>query len=137
MGNRDDSAAKAVQELLQPVNGFSIQVVSRFVEQEHVGARQQEAAERHTATFTTGEDGHVCIPRRQAQCIGCNFQRVLQVVRIPRLDDVFALGLLFGEFIKVGIGFGVGGVDGIQLCQRIYRFAHTVLHVAQHVFGWV
>src|SRR5690606_31683637 len=90
VGNRHHGTAEVVEELLQPVNRFRIKVVSRFVQQQHIGAGQEQAAQRHTAALTTGEFGYVGIPWRQAQGVGGNFQGVLQVVGVPSLDDVFA-----------------------------------------------
>ncbi|MNN66467.1 hypothetical protein D3C81_1820470 [compost metagenome] len=41
MGNRDDGAGEALQELFEPVYRFSVQMVGRFIEQQHVGFGQQ------------------------------------------------------------------------------------------------
>src|SRR5690606_15727136 len=107
VGNRHYGTAEVVEELFQPVNGFSIQVVGRFVEQQHIGTRQQQATERYTAALTTRELGDIRIPRWQTQCVGSHFQRVLQVVGIPGLDNVFTLGLFFRQLVKVSIRLGV------------------------------
>ena len=67
MGHGDDGAGEAVQELLEPFDGFGVEMVRRFVEQQHVGTREQQAAERDAALFTTGEVADHGIPRRKAQ----------------------------------------------------------------------
>ena len=37
-------AGKLLQELLQPIDAFGIEVVRRFIEQQHVGLREQQPA---------------------------------------------------------------------------------------------
>jgi len=70
MGHGDDGTGEAVQELLEPFDGFGVEMVRRFVEQQHVGTREQQAAERDAALFTTGEVADHGIPRRKAQGVG-------------------------------------------------------------------
>ncbi|MCI1710681.1 MAG: hypothetical protein LKM39_10580 [Chiayiivirga sp.] len=47
VGDGHHGAGEALQELLQPVHRFGVQVVGRLVEQQHVGLGQQQ---RHSAT---------------------------------------------------------------------------------------
>ena len=53
---------------------------------------------------------------------------------IAGLQNTFEFGLLAGERIKVGIGFGVSGVDLIQAGQGILDVRKRFLHVAAHRF---
>ena len=55
VGNGDNGAGEVVQVVFQPGDGFGIQVVGRLVEQQHVGVRQQQAAEGDAAFFPAGE----------------------------------------------------------------------------------
>jgi hypothetical protein len=48
-----NGAVVIMQEALQPGHGFGIQVVGRLVQQEHVRAGQQQAAQGHTAALAT------------------------------------------------------------------------------------
>ncbi|MNG22781.1 hypothetical protein D3C84_1073050 [compost metagenome] len=89
MRDRDHGAREVVQEVLQPGDGIGVQVVGRFVEQQHVRCGQQQTAQGHTAFFTTGEDFNLGIPRRQTQCIGGDFQLTLQVMAVAGLQDRF------------------------------------------------
>ena len=66
MGDGNDRALEILQEAFQPSHRFSIQMVGRFVKDEHVGGRQQQATQRDAAFFTTGKCGNIRIPRRQA-----------------------------------------------------------------------
>ncbi|MOA40187.1 hypothetical protein D3C78_1620370 [compost metagenome] len=55
MGDHHHGAGIVAQVLFKPRNGFRIKVVGRFVEQQQVRLRQQQAAQRHAAAFTTGK----------------------------------------------------------------------------------
>ena len=46
MGNGHHGAGVARQELFQPFDGFGVQVVGRFVEQQHVGFGRQRLRQR-------------------------------------------------------------------------------------------
>ena len=124
MGDRHHGAFEVVQEAFQPGHGFRIQVVGRFVEQQHVWFFQQQAAQRDAAAFTTGEIGDFRIPVRQAQSIGGAFQLHVQVMPVVRLDNFFELALLGGELVEVGIRLRVFGVHLVQAFQRIDHFGH-------------
>ena len=73
----NDCTWEAYQELLQPFDRFCVQVVGRFVQQQHIGLAQQEFAQSDAAFFTTGQIADFGIPIRQAQRVGSNFQFML------------------------------------------------------------
>jgi hypothetical protein len=104
----------SAEELLQPVHRLGVQVVGGFVEQQHVGLGQQQAAQRHAALFAAGEQADLGVPGRQAQRVGGDLELVLGV-GAGRGDDGLQLGLLGGQGVKVGVFVGVGGVDLFQL----------------------
>ena len=58
MSYRDDGSGIILQVLLQPGDGFGVQVVGGFVEQQDVGLLEQQAAQGHAASFATGNDVH-------------------------------------------------------------------------------
>ncbi len=60
----DDGARIFAEEALEPRNAFGIQMVRRFVEQQHVGTRQQQRAQRDAAFFAAGQIFDVGVPRR-------------------------------------------------------------------------
>ena len=125
------SAAKALQELLQPLHTFGIQVVGGLVQQQHVGFAQQQLAQRHAAFFTAREVFDDGIPRWQAQRIGRNFQLVL-AVGSGGGDDGFELALLFAQGVKVGVWLGVCGVDFFQPRAGVVHFFHGLFHRLAH-----
>ena len=128
MGNRHNGTFEVVQEALQPCHGFRIQVVSRFVEQQHVWFFQQQAAQRHAAAFTPGEVRDFCIPVRQTQGIRRALQLHVQVVTVVRLDDLFILALLCGQLVEVRIRFGVFGIHFIETFQGVNHFGYRFFY---------
>ncbi|MCY1288649.1 hypothetical protein D9M68_460410 [compost metagenome] len=89
-------------------------MVGRFVEQQHVGGRQQQAAQRHAALLATGQVGDLGLPGRQAQRIGGDFQLALEVVAVGGLQDGLQLALLGGQRVEVGVRLGVGGIHLVK-----------------------
>ena len=134
MGNGYHGAGEVVQEVLQPGHRVGVQVVGRLVQQQHVGGRQQQAAQRHTTLFTTGEHANFGIPRRQTQCIGGHFQLAIEVVAIAGLQNRFQLALLGGQRIKVGIRLGVSGIHLIQARLGVLDHADRFFHHFAHGF---
>ena len=132
VGNRHHGAGEIVQEALQPGHRIGIQVVGRFVQQQHVGRRQQQAAQRHAALLATGQVFDLGIPWRQAQGVGGDFQLALEVVPVGSLQDGFELGLLGGQRIEVGVRLGIGGVHFVEarlgLLDLAYRLFDDVTH---------
>ena len=55
MGDCYDCAGILLEVLFEPVDRFCVEVVGGFVEQQHVGLLQQQAAEGYAAAFTSGE----------------------------------------------------------------------------------
>lgn len=126
MGHGDDGTGEAVQELLEPFDGFGVEMVRRFVEQQHVGTREQQAAERDAALFTTGEVADHGIPRRKAQGVGGDLHLSLDV-RARSGDDGLKTGLLGSKGVEVGVGIGIGVVDGVELLLSLHHLAHALL----------
>ena len=145
VGDGHYSAFVVVQEALQPGYGFRIQVVGRFVQQQHVRLFQQQTAQCHTAALTTGEVLDLGIPCRQAQGIGRTLQLVFHVVAALGLDDGFQLALFAGQLVKVGIRVGVGRIDLVQtghgafhLANGLFdRFAYGLLRLQLRLLGQV
>ena len=137
VGHRDDGARVLLEEVLEPAHRFGVEVVGRLVEQQHVGLRQQQLAERDAAAFAARDLRDVRVPRRQAQRVGRDFELALEVVAVGRLDDGFEPRLFGGDLVEVGIGFGVRGIDRVEPGQRVLDVLRRVFDVAAHVLGRV
>ncbi len=112
--DRNHGAREVVQEMLQPGDRVGIQVVGRFVEQQHVWCREQQAAQRNTAFFTTRQDRNLRIPGGQTQCVGGYFQLAFQVMTVAGLQDRFKLGLLGCQLVEISVRLGIFGVNLIK-----------------------
>ena len=137
MGNGDHRAGVVMQEALKPGHGLGIQVVGGFVEQQHVGAGEQQAAESHPAALTTGEMTYIGLPGRQAQCLGGNFQLALQVVGVGSFNNVFQPCLFGSQRVKVSVRLGVGGVYGVELGLGLHDLAQRFFDGLAHTLGVV
>ena len=54
-------AGEGLEELLQPDDGFDVEVVGRFVHQQHIGPAEQHARQRDAHLPAAGERAHVAI----------------------------------------------------------------------------
>ncbi len=102
-------------------------MVGRLVQQQHVGRRQQQAAECYAALLATGQVLDLCVPGRQAQRIGGDFQLALKVVAVGGLQNGLQFALFGSQCVKVGIGLGVGGIYFVQPGLGILDFADGFL----------
>ena len=131
MRHRHHGARKTREKLLEPIHAFGIQMVGRLIEQQHVGLGQQQTAQRHAAFFTTRQRADFGVPRRQAQRVARDIEFVFRVAT-GGVDDGFVLGLLGGELVEIRIGFGVSGVNLVELflCRGdiAERFFHRLAH---------
>ena len=136
MRYRNDCAGETHQELLQPFHRFRIQVVGRLVQQQHIGLAQQEFAQSDAAFFTAGQIADFCIPFRQAQRIGGDFQFVFRTAARGRTrrNNRFQAALLFRQRVKIRIGIGVLGIHFFQTFLRGGHFAQTAFHFLAYGF---
>jgi hypothetical protein len=98
-------------------------VVGGLVEQQHVGPREQHAAERDPALLATRKLADDRVPRGQAQGVGGDLELHLGVLAAGRGDRRFELGLLGGELVEIGIGLAVFGIDLVEPLLRGERAA--------------
>ena len=98
MRDKDDGAAKILEEIFQPVDGFDIQVVGRLIEQQQVGIAGQRTGQRHFAQPATGEaiEGHVRIQPQQGQHLtdtGLELPAVLIIELLLQLAHLANVGV--------------------------------------------
>ena len=107
-------------------------MVGRFIEQQHVGFAQQQAAQRHAALFTAGEIAADGIPRRNTQGIGGDFQLLFEGVGVAAGQNRFQALLFGGQFVEIGVRFGIGGVHRVQFGLGMHQLAHAFFHGLAH-----
>ena len=79
MGNGNHGTGEVFQKTFQPGHRFRIQVIGGFVQNQHVGVGQQQAAQRNAAFFTTRQVFNFCFPGGQAQGVGGYFKFSFQL----------------------------------------------------------
>jgi len=119
--------------LFEPVDGFRVEVVGRFIEQQHVGFLKQQTTESHTTTLTTAEVFRELVAFRTAQCIHCALQLVVEVPRIGGVDDVLQFRLPSEELIHLVSILVVFRqcellIDVLVFVERIHNVLHSLLH---------
>ncbi|MND68196.1 hypothetical protein D3C80_596400 [compost metagenome] len=101
VGDHHHGARIIAQVLFKPCDRFGVEMVGRFVEQQQVRLRQQKAAERDTAAFTTRQvvDGGVL--RRAAQRFHRHLDLLFEVPEVLAVDDVLELGTLVRRLVRI------------------------------------
>ena len=94
-----DRPRELVQVVLEPGDALGVEMVGRLVEQQHVRALEQHAAERHAAPLAAGELVDVRVGRRQPERVHGDLQRAVEVPAVGRLDRVLQLALLLEQLV--------------------------------------
>ncbi len=139
VGDGHDGAGVFLQVMLEPCHALGVEVVGGLVEQEQVGALEQDLAQGHAPAFATRQLGHVRVARRQAQGIHGDFQGAVEVPALGCLDGVLELGLLFQELVHF-LGRDVlaeAQVHLVEARQQLLGSGHRLFHVAEHVLAGI
>ena len=99
--DRDDGGRIRLEIFLQPRDRFGVEMVGGLVQQQHVGRRQQQAAQRHAALLATRELVDDGVPRRQAQRVGGDLEFALEFPAADRVDGVLQLRLLLEQLVHL------------------------------------
>ena len=137
MGDGHDRAGVVAQEAFEPRHGLGVEVVGGLVEQQQVGAREQQPAQRHPATLAARQRGDVGVAGRQAQGVHGDLGGALQVPGAGGLDLRLEVGLAGAELLVVGLGVGPAGHDLVVVGQQRRDLADSVHHVAVDVLPLV
>ena len=112
MGHQDDAAREGLEVVLQPGHRLGVQVVGRFVEQQHVGLAQQQPRQRHAALLTAGQVGGFPVVGRAAQGVHGHFDAAVDVPDVAGVD-LFLQGRHLGHQL-IGVFLGHFHGDGIE-----------------------
>ena len=135
VGDGDDGAGVVAEEPLQPVDGFGVEVVGRLVEQQQIGVREQEAAQRDAAPLATGQHGDVGVVGRAAQRVHGDLDVAFEAPRVGGGDLVLELRLLLADLVVVGVGVGPHRHDLVVPVDEALDVGDAVHHVALDVLG--
>ena len=134
--HRDHGTREALQEMLQPFHALGVEVVGRFVEQQHVRFGQQQSTQRDAALFAAGQRADLRVPGGQPQCVGGDFHLHVGIRAVGR-DDRFVFRLIGRELIEIRIGLRVRRVDLVELRLRLEDQAHALLDDLANGLGGV
>ena len=117
---------------LQPGDALRVEVVGRLVQQQQVGARQQQPAQRHAPPLTAGQPGHLAVARRTAQGVHGDVDGPVEVPGVGGVDLFLELGLLRQQRIEVGVGVGHQAADLVEAVDQGLGFAQPLHDVLRH-----
>ena len=136
MGHGDNGARIFLEKTFQPCDRFGIEVIGGLIQQQHIGFRQQQAAECDASALTAGQVFYVCRPVWQAQRIGGPFQFAVQLPAVTRVNFVLQLTLFLqepGHFVVVH-GLGKAFADDIESIHQFHRVGDTFCDDLSHGF---
>ena len=133
MGHGHHGPWIVLQGSFEPGHRFGIEVVGGLVEEQQVGARQEEAAERHPAPFTAGEGGDVGVGRREPQGVHGDLQLAVEIPCAGGVDAVLELSLFGEQLVEVGVRLSHGRAHLVEADQETLDLGHPVGDVAGHV----
>ena len=97
VGDGDHRSLVLLQVLFEPVDAFGVEVVGRFVEQQHVGLLQQQTAQCHPAPFAARKVLYRFVGIRTAQCVHRPFERGVELPAVLVVDRFGQLPLPFDQ----------------------------------------
>ena len=133
VGDRHHRAGVALEELLEPVDALGVEVVGRLVEQQQIGAAQQQAAQGDATALAAGQRGDVGVVGRAAQSVHGDLDVAFEAPRVGGGDLVLEDRLLGADLVVVGVRVGPLGHHGVVLVDDRLHGGDTVHHVALDV----
>ncbi len=133
--DRDDGGWIGLEVLLEPRDRLGIEMVGGLVQQQHVGRRQQQAAQRDAAFLATRKLVDDGFPGRQAQRVGGDLELALEFPAADRVDGVLQFGLFLEELVHLLVVHRLGELvaDLVEARDLRERAAQTFHHDAAHV----
>ncbi len=135
MGDDDHGGVALVEHGLQPADRVDVQVVGRFVQQQHVRVREQCLCQQHAQLPARGHAAHVALvlgggdAHAQQQLAGAGLGGVTVVFGV--------LGLQLGGLHVVFVGRFRVGVDGVALLRRAPHLGVAHHHHVQHAHVFI
>ena len=123
-----------MQELLEPQNRFGVEVVGGLVEQQQVGGLEQQAAQRHAATFATGKHVHRHVGVGALKRVHGLGQLAVEVPAVSGVDGFLQLAHFFHKRVEVGVGIGHFGRNRVEAVDFREHVAECHLHVFENGF---
>ena len=128
-----------LEEVLEPGDGVGVEVVRRLVQQQQVGRRQEQPAERDATPLAAGQRGDVGVARRQPQGVHRRVEHAVEVPGVGAVDQVLHLALLLEQRVHLLVAHRLreAHAELVEALQEVALLAHAVLDVAADVLGLV
>ena len=116
VGDEHDGAGVFLQVPFEPGDALGVEVVGRLVQEQEVGAFEQDLAEGDAPAFAAGERADLGVAGREPHGVHGDLDAAVEVPALGRLDGVLDLGLLVEQRVHlVGVGpFAEPGVDLVE-----------------------
>ena len=115
----------------EPLHGFGIQVVGRFVQEQQVGLLQQHLAQRHPPPFPPGKLFDGGVRRRQSHRVHRHLKLPIEVISIDGINLRLHAIHLSHQLVEVGVRCGHQIADFFLSLQQLPRLGNRFLHVLQ------
>ena len=102
----DDGALVRLEEPLEPGHRLRVEVVRRLVEEQQVGRREQQAAERDAPALAARERRHVAVAVGEPERVHRAVERLVEAPRVGAVDLLLHRRLLREQRVEVRVGLG-------------------------------
>ncbi len=137
VGDGHDRVRVVLQEAFEPLDALGVEVVGGLVEQQQVGAAEQETAQGDASPLAAREVGDVGVVGRAAQGIHGDLDVAFEAPGVGGSDLVLQLGLQRADLVVVGIGVGPHRHDLVVAVDQALHGGDAVHDVALDVLGRV
>ena len=122
-----------LEEALEPGDRLGVEVVRRLVEEQQVGRREEQPAERDAAPLAARERRHVAVALGQAERVHRPVERRVEAPGVGAVDLLLHLRLLGEQRVEVGVRLGELRRDRVEAVEQVAQLADAVLDVLAHV----
>jgi hypothetical protein len=114
-------------------------VIGRLVEEQHVRLLEQEPAQGHPPTLTSGDLAHIRLTGREPQRIHRHIDLVVQLPEAERVDTLLEVPLLLQEahHLVVTHRLGKAGTDLVELVENRLLLPNAIHHVPPNILGGI
>ncbi len=136
MGHSNDGSLVPFQVLFEPCDGFGVQMVRRFVEEQYIGFFEEQSAQSDPPFLSAGKYIHRSIARRTAERIHGHVQPGIEVPSIHGIEFFLNPSLFGEEFFHFVVGQRIRKplVDLVVFFQEVHNFLHSFRHDFFHRF---
>ena len=134
VGHGDDRALVLLKMVLEPGNGFGIEMVRGLVEQQDVRLLEQQPAERHAPLLAAGKHLHDRVAGGTAERVHGHLEPAVQLPGVQMVELLLHLALPRDQLVHLVVGHGIGEalVDLVVLVQEVDGLLHALFHDLAH-----